>query len=445
MKTNDMTNGNAIKTIFYFAIPLLVGNVFQQIYTIVDTMIAGYYLGDSAIAAIGATSSLCSMAIDLAIGMNSGYGIVAARYFGAKDQDSLKRSIASMLVLNLIMAIVLTGISIIFLKSWLHMLNVPEHIFKAAYSYIIIIFGGILSTIIYNMCAEIFRAVGNSKTPLYFLIFSCGMNLGLDLLFIIVFKWGVQGAAFATVFAQTISAVMAFYYIVKKYVDILPGREHFHFSCGFLWEIITTGLSMGMMLCVIDLGSIIYQRAINHLGEILIIAHTASRRIIGIFMMPLSSIATANAIFASQNYGAGKYKRVKDTLQRVVMIEIAWGVFACIFVIFFAEQLVMLLTNTKDTGVITNAVLSMKIHFLLYPVLGIVIVLRTTLQALREKIVPLVSSGFEVVIKVITGIWLIPAFGYICVCLAEPFIWLVSSVFLGIVFMIKKPISRSDV
>lgn len=444
MKVNDMTKGNAIKLILYFAIPLFVGNIFQQVYTIVDTMIAGYNLGDGAIAAIGATSSLYSLLIDFSVGLNSGYGIIVSRNFGAKDHENLKRSIAAMFILNVVTTIVLTIAGLVLLRPMMHMLNVPASIFEDAYLYIVIILGGMTATIAYNMFAGILRAGGNSKTPLIFLIISCGINLFMDIVFIIGFGWGVSGAALATVIAETISAIMAGIYIKKNYNDILPLKEHFHFSSQLVCEMLSTGFAMGIMLCVVDIGSVVYQRAINYLGETLIIAHTAARRIIGIFMMPLGSIATANSTFVSQNCGAGKLNRVNNTLIKVMKMEVIWGIFSCVLVFLFGNQFVVFLTGSRDSAVINNAVLSMRVHFLCYPALGILLALRTTLQAMGEKIIPVISSGFELIIKIIAGIWLIPMFGYTCVCLTEPVIWTICMVFLIAVFMIQKPIKKAE-
>ena len=223
-----MTKGKPIRLILAFAIPLFIGNIFQQIYNIADTMIAGYNLGDSAIAAIGATSSIFSLLMNFASGLNSGYGIVVAQAFGAKDSDRLKKSIAVMLVLDLVITLILTVFSLLFLTPLLQLINIPDRIFTDAYAYIAIIIAGMLATILYNMLAGIMRAVGNSKTPLYFLILSCIINLSLDCLFIMGLGWGVQGAAAATVIAESSSAIFSGIYVIRKYREILPGKKHFH-------------------------------------------------------------------------------------------------------------------------------------------------------------------------------------------------------------------------
>lgn len=439
--TNDMTKGKPIRLILAFAIPLFMGNIFQQIYNIADTMIAGYNLGDSAIATIGATSSVFSLLMNFASGLNSGYGIVVAQAFGAKDSDRLKKSIAVMLVLDLVITLILTVFSLLFLTPLLQLINIPDRIFTDAYAYIAIIIAGMLTTILYNMLAGIMRAVGNSKTPLYFLILSCIINLSLDCLFIMGLGWGVQGAAAATVIAESSSAIFSGIYVIRKYREILPGKKHFHLEVPLLKEMVSAGFAMALMLCVVDIGSVVYQRAINELGEMLIVAHTAARKLIGIMMMPLASIATAFSTFTSQNWGAGKTERIRQTLKKVMAMEVGWGLFSCLAIFLLGGTAVQMLTGTTDPQVIDNAVVSLRLHFLCYPALGILLALRTSLQAIGQKIIPVIASSFELLVKVLAGIWLIPMLGYLCVCLTEPIIWIICMLFLIISYCKQRPFS----
>lgn len=438
---NDMTVGDPVKLILRFAVPLFIGNIFQQIYSVVDTMIAGYNLGDMAIAAIGATGSLYALLVDFASGLNNGYGIVVAQEFGAKDEDRLRRSIATMIVLNISITALVSILAVIFLKPLMRLMNVPESIFTDAYSYIGIILGGMTVTIAYNMFAGIMRAVGNSKTPLYFLIISCAVNIALDLLFIVSLNLGVAGAAAATVIAQGVSAVLSGIYVFRKYKDILPKREDFRLEAKLTYKMASTGFAMALALCIVDIGSVIYQRAVNELGEILIVAHTAVRKLISMLIMPLGSIAMAFSTFTSQNWGAGKAERIQNTLKKVVTMEIGMGLFVCALIFIFGDAIVRLLTGTSDSEVVANAVLSLRIHFACYPALGVLLALRSTMQSIGQKAIPVASSAFELGIKIVSGLWLIPAFGYICVCLTEPVIWTVCAVYLIIVYCVQKPFS----
>lgn len=443
-KTNDMTTGNPVKLILAFAVPLFIGNIFQQIYNIADTMIAGYNLGDNAIAAIGATSSVFNLLVDFAAGLNSGYGIVVAQSFGAKNKDKIKKTIAAMIVLDTVITLLLTALALAFLKPLMRLINIPQSIFADAYAYIAIIIAGMLSTIAYNMFVGIMRAVGNSKTPLLFLVISCAINLSMDCLFIIVFRWGVEGAAAATVIAQSVSALLSGGYVYRKYREILPVKAHFRPEPALLKEMASTGFAMALMLCVVDIGSVIYQRAINGLGEMLIVAHTSARKLIGIMMMPLSSIATAYSTFTGQNWGAGRSERLRQTLKKVLAMEVGWGLFSFLVIFLFGETAVRLLTGTTDSNVIENAVLSLRLHFACYPALGVLLALRTTLQAIGRKVLPVISSSFELAVKVIAGVWLIPSFGYLCVCLTEPVIWTLCAVFLVISYLVLRPFGSSE-
>ncbi len=441
-KTTDMTTGNPIKLILSFAIPLIIGNIFQQIYSITDTMIIGHRLGDMSIAAIGATTSIYGLLINFAAGLNNGYGIVVSQSFGAKNQYKLKRAIATMFILNFVVTTILTILSVLFLRTLMQLMNTPESIFEDAYTYISIILGGMISTIAYNMFAGLMRALGNSKTPLYFLILSSGLNVSLDLLFIIVFDWGISGAAIATVIAQTCSAILCGSYVFYKYSDILPNKNDFKLEMPLVMEMSSSGFAMAMMLCVVDMGTVIYQSSINELGELLIVAHTAARKILSLFMMPLGSISTANSTFASQNWGAGKKDRISETLKKVLALEVGWSVIAIIIVFIFGDMLVKLITGSSDSHIISNAVLSLRLHLVCFPALGILLVLRSTLQAIGYKIVPVISSSFELGVKVISGVWLIPAFGYISVCITEPIIWNICAIYLIITFIKIKPFKQ---
>lgn len=442
-RTEDMTAGQPVKLILRFAVPLFIGNIFQQIYSVVDTMIAGYNLGDAAIGAIGATTSVYSLLINFAIGLNNGYAIVVSQAFGAKDREGLKRSLAAMAVLDAAVAAALTLASLLMIRPLMHLLKVPENIFSDAHLYISILIGGMAANVLYNMFAGILRALGNSRTPLYFLILACLVNLGLDLLFVMGFRWGVGGAAAATVIAQCCSALLSGLYVVLRYRDLLPEREHFRLRLPVLREMTSYGLSMAAMYCVVDMGSVIYQRAINGLGELLIVAHTSARRLISIFMLPLGSIATAYSTFVGQNWGAGRRDRVRQSLMSVMAMEVGWGVFSCAFIYLFGSAAVRLLTNTSDPVVLKNAVLSLRIHLVCYPALGILLALRTALQAMGHRIAPVLSSMFELGIKLVSGIWLIPAFGYLAACLTEPVIWTVCMVFLLLIFWIRKPLDQA--
>ena len=434
MKVMDMTEGQPVRLILAFAIPLFIGNIFQQVYSMVDTMVAGYNLGDNAIAAIGATSSLYGLLVNFASGMNSGYAIVVTQRFGAHNEGKLKEAIAGMMKLDLAVTAVLTVLSLVFLKPLMRFMNIPDAIFGEAYSYIAIICAGMVSTICYNMFAGILRAVGNSRTSLYFLIISSLLNMGMDVFFIVVLETGIAGAALATVIAQTVSAALCGVYVFRNYRSILPGREEFGVTREMFSELFSQGIAMGLMLCAVDMGSVIFQRANNGLGETIISAHTASRRIIGILMQPLSTIASASSTFVGQNWGAKKTQRIKSALKQVMGMEIAWGLFSCIVVYIFGGMLVRFTTGTADTEIVGNAVMSLRWHFAFFPILGCLLALRTAMQAMGKKKAPILSSCLELGMKMFSAALLIPQLGFFGTSITEPITWTLMLLFLGTAF-----------
>ena len=330
--TMDMTQGNPITMILMFAVPLFIGNIFQQIYSMVDTMVTGYHLGDGAIAAIGATSALYGLIIDFAFGLNSGCAIVVTQCFGAQDEKKLRASIAGMIEIDAAATAALTIAALIFLRPFLRFLNTPASIFEDAYRYIVIICIGMAAAMAYNLFSGILRSFGNSRTALYFLIVSSLLNIGLDIFFIAVLHTGVEGAALATVIAETVSAVLCGIYVWKNYGIVFPKKADFLVPKEMLKELFLNGIAMAAMYCVVALGSVIFQRANNHLGEKIISAHTASRRIIEILMQPLSTIAAASSTFVGQNWGAKKTDRIRKALKQVLALEIGCALFGCMLV-----------------------------------------------------------------------------------------------------------------
>ena len=433
----DMTKGNAVRMILTFAIPLLIGNIFQQVYSMVDTMVAGYCLGDQAIAAIGATSSLYGLVIDLAWGLNSGFALIVTQAFGAHEQGKIRKSIGHMMVLDGMIAAVLTILALIFLPALMRLMNTPDGIFDQAYSYMIVIFAGLPATLCYNMFAGILRSFGNSRTPLYFLIFSSLLNIALDLLFVAVFHMGVGGAALATVVAQAVSGVLAGIYVYRNYRDMLPAKEDFRLEKELTKEMLATGGAMGFMYSVVDLGSVVFQGAANALGEMYIAAHTAARRIINILMQPLSSIMHASGTFVGQNWGAKQKQRIRDTLKKIMGMEIAWGLFSCLIVYLFGRAIIRFVTGTHSEEILDNAVMSLRIHFPFFPVLGVLLAMRVSMQSMGQKTAPVVSSVIELLMKILSVLWMIPSFGFVGVCVTEPVTWVIMTVFLITVYLVK--------
>ena len=433
-----MTQGNPLRLILAFAVPLFIGNIFQQVYNMVDTMVVGYHLGDQAIAAIGATSSLYSLIVNFAGGLNSGYGIIVTQRFGAHNKKDMKQAIAGMMLLDLIISVCLSILAISCLPWLMQFMNTPEAIFDQAHLYIAIIYSGLVATVGYNMFAAILRAMGNSRSPLYFLILSSLLNIGLDLLFVVVFEMGVAGAAIATVLAQCVSAVGCGVYTFRNYREFLPEKADFKVPGTMLKELLSTGLAMALMSCVVDLGNVTFQRVNNLLGETIIAAHAAARKLIVILLQPLATLAVANSTFTGQNWGAGKYDRIQSTFKKVLGLEAGWGLFAAAIIYLFGAQLVRFTTGTSDPEIVGNAVMSLRIHFSMFPVLGVLFCTRNTMQAMGQKVAPVLSSCIELGMKILSANVLIPKLGFLGTCITEPITWCLMVLFLMTVYFSKR-------
>lgn len=435
MKTLDMTKGSPIKLILQFAVPLFIGALLQQLYNFTDTMIVGRCLGDKAVAAVGATSALYSVLINFANGMNNGYGIIISRVFGAKDDRELRKTASAMLVLNAVVTLALTAFILPLLKPLLFWLETPGEIFEQAHRYILIIVGGMVTTIGYNMGAGFMRAVGNSRTPLYFLMLSCGLNVVFDLLFVAVFSLGVAGAAGATVLAQLISALLCFVYIYRNYQHFLPGKGDWRMQAKRVKDMLFTGLSMGLMLSLFSIGSIILQKGINQLGTQIITAHTASRRIYELLMMPLSMMASAASIFTGQNFGAKKYQRIRTAIRQVMEVEVVYVVIAICLAYTLGGPLVYLLIGTEDLVIMDNATLYLRVCTLFFFPLSVLLLIRNAIQPMGCKISPVLSSAIELLMKIFFCFMVIPRVGYLGVVFTEPVIWTICAAFLGVIYL----------
>lgn len=430
----DMTVGKPIRLILMFALPLFASNLFQQFYNLADTAIVGHMLGDDALSAVGAVGSVYNLITSLCFGMTNGFSILIARYFGAKDEQQMKRSIATSIVMSMCFTLLITLIACTGMKQFLHFINTPEEIFGEAYSYIIIIVAGCIITTIYNMEASIMRALGNSRIPLMFLIISSLLNIGLDVLMIGAFNLGVRGAAIATLLAQFVSAILCFIYILKKCPELRLSREHFRIKKKMVGELFASGIAMSMMYAVVDVGSVVLQSGINDLGKTIIAAHISARKISAICMMPLATLSGTMATYVSQNYGAKKYDRIRKGMFQSFLLGGIWCVFVLIAIVLFARMLMAALTGTDDRNMIETGTKYLYWNLPFYPLLGVLVITRSSLQAIGSKVLPVLTSSIEMLSKFfVTGIF-IPMFGYMAVCLCEPVIWGLCAIPVSITF-----------
>lgn len=419
----DLVKDKILKSIIIFSIPIFISNVFQQLYNTMDTMIVGNVLGDVSLAAIGACTAVYDLLIGFALGVGNGLSIVVARAYGAKDENLLKRSVAGSLIIGLLLTLFIMLISQIGLYSLLQLLDTPADIINESYSYISCITMFVSVMFAYNLFASLLRAIGDSIMPLVFLIISSILNIVLDLFFITQLDMGILGAAIATVIAQGISAILCLFYILKKEPILVPQKEHFQIDKELYKELLGQGFSMGFMMAIVSSGTVILQKVINEFGYLIIAGHTTARKINAFCMMPCGTLAASISTFVSQNRGANQRDRIVDGVKIGIKISIVWGIISVVLMLFFARPLVELLSGSSEAVVLDNGARYLIINAPFYAVLGILLILRNSLQGLGKKIVPLISSIIEFFGKVIFSWLCIPALGYFGVIICEPVIW----------------------
>ena len=437
-----MLHGNILQSLLVFAIPLFISNLFQQLYNTLDTMIVGNCLGDVSLAAIGACAAIFELLVGFAQGVGNGMSIVTARCFGAGDETKIKQSVAGSLVIGLIVSLFIMCLGRLGLYPLLRLLHTPDEIIEESYSYIIVIALGIGVMFAYNLLAGLLRAIGNSVMPLMFLIVSSVVNVVLDLVFIQQFQMGIRGAAVATVAAQCVSVILCVIYLLKKCKILLPKKEHFRAGYAMYRELAGQGLSMGCMLAIVSIGTIILQFAINELGYLIIAGHTAARRLNSFCTMPAATISIAASTFVSQNRGADQRERIRKAVRYANLICVAWAALISVVLFFSASWMVRVLSGSTEPVVIENGARYLQVNAPFYSVLGILLVLRFSLQGLGKKVVPLISSLIEFAGKIIFVILLIPKLQYFGVILCEPVIWCFMCLQLAVAFYTDSYVSR---
>ena len=431
----DLMHGPIFKSLVLFMLPILVSSLFQQLYNTVDTMIVGNVLGDTALAAIGSCGAIYELLVGFGLGIGNGLAIVAARAYGAQDEDLLKKTVAGSLVIGLIASLVITAAGFFGLRPLLELLDTPAEILEDAYGYIIVIDLGVLVMFAYNLCAGLLRAIGNSVMPLVFLLISSALNVVLDLWFIAELGMGVKGAAVATVLAQGVSVVLCVLYVAARVRILLPERRHFAVSGKLYWDLFSQSISMGLMSSIVSAGSVVLQYGINGLGTLTIAGHTAARKLFAFTDMPLISMANAGSTFVSQNRGANQPDRVRRGMRQMYLYSVVVMVAAVVLMHFGAQWMVQLISGSTEPIVLENGARYLIWNAPFYAVLGVLLCTRYALQSLGQKILPLFSSVIELVGKVIFVLVFIPKFQYNAVILCEPIIWFFMTAYLVAVYL----------
>lgn len=437
----NLTQGKPIKVILLFAIPLYIGQLFQLGYSLIDTRIIGSTLGETSLAAVGATTSLSDLLIEFMNGVVCGYGIIVATCFGAGDEKNLRKAIGGTVVLSVGITALLSIGCLLFLSPILNFLNVSPELAPEASAYIRIIIAGLIATTLYNVCSAILRAIGDSFTPLMFLVISNLLNIALDYLLILRLNMGVTGAATATVISQALSAVLCFIYMRRKYPqiklhagDVVPEREMYR-------QLLPRGFSMGFMLSFVLMGSLALQTAINALGMNIIVAHTGARKATSLFLMIFFVLGTALATYCGQNLGAEEYGRIRQGIRDTILFSFGWYLLVLLIVFTLSPVIINLITASAEPEIIDNAVLYLKVNASFYFLPAIICILRNSMQGFGDSRTPLISSFIELVGKVLIAYLLVPALRYMGVVLSEPIVWALMVIPL-IVSILRNPIMK---
>lgn len=419
----DLTHGKPLTVIVKFMIPILIGNLFQLFYSLVDTRIVGSTLGDNALAAVGATTTLNSLIVGFLIGLTNGFAVIASQNFGAGNKEKVRHTLGTAVVLGITISAVLTAFCAGGLKYILGWLNMPQEHFEEGYAYIRVILLGMTASMLYNICASVLRAIGDTVTPLCFLIFSTILNIFLDYFFILGLKMGVGGAAYATVISQAAAFVLCAAYMYKRYDFLKLGKNDFVPDAEMIKKMLASGMSMGFMQSLVSLGTVSLQSAINTFGTNTIVAHTAARKITELFMLPFAVFGMTMTTYCGQNLGAGRIDRIKQGIKTALYITWGWCVLVIIASYTIAPVLIKLVTATEEPEIIETASLYLRVDSLLYFVTAVITVFRNSLQGLGDVVIPVISSSIELAGKILVVIFLTPLLGYWGIIIAEPIVW----------------------
>jgi putative MATE family efflux protein len=419
----ELTKGNPIRLILSFTLPLLIGNVFQQLYATMDMIIVGKTLGKDALASVGSTGSINFLIIGFATGLTAGMAIITAQKFGGRDYKAVKKSFATGIVLSAIVTVVLTILSVSLVHLMLVAMQTPKEIIEGAQTFITIILFGIFASMSFNLLSNVIRALGDSRTPLFFLIIASVINIALDLFLIIVMHMGVAGAGVATVAAQVLASIMCILYIYKKIPNLQLHRDDFKITKKDLTEHARVAFPMAFQASIIAIGAVILQSALNSLGTNVVAAQTASSRIDQFATLPMMSFGITMATYTAQNFGAKQYGRIIQGVRQGLLLSISFSIVAGLIVIFAGHVLVTFFVSPSETVVIHLAQKYFYINGSMYWILSILFILRYTLQGLGKSVVPTIAGIAELFMRSFSAIALTHLFGFVGAASASPLAW----------------------
>ena len=429
-KSTSMTEGSILQKIILFALPLVLGNLFQQAYNLVDASIVGKILGANALASVGVSSSVQFLVLGFCMGVSIGFAIPIATKFGAKEYHEMKRYVFVGGVLTTLIAILVTFLTTVGCSFILHILDTPQEIFSDAYLYLFTIFAGIPCTLLYNYLASILRAIGDSKTPFYFLAFSAVLNIFLDLFCILVLNLGCFGAALATIIAQGVSGMLCLLLIIRKFQILHIGKEDRIFEKDKAMYSLSMGLPMGLQYSITAIGSMVMQMSNNSLGTIYVSAYAAGLKIKQFMMCPYDAIATATSTFCSQNFGANQYERIKKGIVVGISIGLAYSALATMVMVFFGRPLSMLFLDASSTEILDASVQYLKYIGLFYFALALLNVTRQTIQGLGWSGRTVIAGVIEMCARCVICLGFTASYGFTAICCADQVAWCTAVIYL---------------
>lgn len=425
-----MTQGSPMKLILGFSIPLLLGFLFQQFYSLVDTVIVGRFLGVEALAAVGATGSVNFLIIGFCMGVCSGFSIPVSHKFGAGDYVGLRKIVANCVWLTSAFAVVMTAVTCVLCRQILVLMKTPGNILEDAYVYIWIIFFGIPVTYLYNMLSGIIRALGDSRTPVMFLVMSSFLNIGLDLFFIVSMNMGVAGAAWATVISQCISGICCLFYMIKKFDILRIRKEEWKPEPHLISTLCGMGIPMGLQYSITAIGSVILQTATNTLGYSAVAAVTAGGKIGAFLACPFDAMGSTMATYGGQNIGAGRLERIGKGLKSCVLLGAGYSIIALLVSLFFGRSLAMLFVESSEAAILDDVKLFLVLNTLFYFPLALVNIVRFLIQGMGYPKFAILAGVFEMIARALAGFLLVPLIGFTASCLGSPIAWIFADAFL---------------
>jgi putative MATE family efflux protein len=430
----DMTVGSPGKIILNFTIPIFIGNMFQQLYNMVDTIIVGKFVGNEALAAVGSCGTLTFLILGFLLGLTAGFTVITSQHFGAGNMKAMRQSVASAAVLSAIISVLITLISLLSMKSVLHLMNTPADIYGEAYGYIIVICSGIVAQVLYNLLSSILRALGNSKVPLYFLILAAMMNIVLDLVFIIIFHMGAAGAAYATVISQGISGVLCLIYIIKKVPQLHLRREDWKINWNMAGWQMKIGLPMALQYSITAVGTIMVQAALNMLGSLAVAGFAAASKIDQLVTQAYVAMGTTMATYCAQNTGARKYDRVRQGFRSATIIASIYAVITGLLAMFGGKYLTVLFVSDHLSQIMKLVDIYMKCISAAFIPLAIVNIYRNGIQGMGYGILPMMAGFAELIGRGVVALIAASRKSYVGACLANPAAWVFAGTLLLIMY-----------